>query len=262
MSNKLRLFQFDHCPVRVVIDEAGEPWWVARDVCEVLGLTNSREALSALDEDEKDTVRISDGTPGNPNLATINEPGLYSLVLRSRKPEARRFKRWVTHEVLPSLRKTGSYELQGKQIPQNFQEALRALADEVDSRERLEVENMRLAPKAVAWDATCREGSDMSLQAVGKEFQRLGTGPRKIFAFLASQGVLFRLDGSWVPKQRYIDSDHFRVHRAQVEIGEEIRSYCRTMVTPKGRDLIAKLLGWESGKVVPFPGAEIAKVGR
>ena len=80
-------------------------WWVAKDVCDVLELSNSRTSLAPLDDDEKDTVHIMDGTPGNPNTTVVSEPGLYSLILRSRKPEARAFKRWVTHEVLPTIRR-------------------------------------------------------------------------------------------------------------------------------------------------------------
>ena len=85
------------------------PWFVANDVCTALGLDNVGQAMSSLDEDEKDSIIINDGTPGNPTRAIISEPGLYSLVLRSRKPEAKIFKRWITHEVLPSIRKHGLY---------------------------------------------------------------------------------------------------------------------------------------------------------
>lgn len=105
-------FAFGDNLVRVHRDENGEPWWVAKDVCIILGLDNNRQAVSNLDDDEKITVSISDGNPraGQPHQLTfVNEPGLYSLVFRSRKPEAREFKRWVTHEVLPSIRKTGQY---------------------------------------------------------------------------------------------------------------------------------------------------------
>jgi prophage antirepressor-like protein len=108
-------FKYEGKAVRVLRDEQGEPWWVAVDVCGVLGIANARDALIQLDDDEKTqvvdpaTVGIADGTGINNLLNVINEPGLYSLILRSRKPEAKPFKRWVTHEVLPQIRKTGSY---------------------------------------------------------------------------------------------------------------------------------------------------------
>ncbi len=94
--------------VRVITHEQGAPWFVAADVCDVLGFGNSRQVLERLDDDERGTASIP--TPGGiQSLTTVNEPGLYSLILGSRKPEARAFKRWVTHEVLPAIRSTGSY---------------------------------------------------------------------------------------------------------------------------------------------------------
>lgn len=86
----------------------GEPWFVAKDVCDVLGLKNSRDTMSGLDEDEKG-VAISDTPGGKQSLAIVNESGLYSLIMKSRKPEAKAFKKWVTSEVLPSIRKYGYY---------------------------------------------------------------------------------------------------------------------------------------------------------
>lgn len=110
MSNALQVFNYKAKEVRTTIID-GEVWFVAKDVCDILELSNAREAISVLDEDEKNTVRISDGTSGNPNMNVINEPGLYALILRSNKPEAKQFSRWMRHEVLPSIRKTGSYSM-------------------------------------------------------------------------------------------------------------------------------------------------------
>jgi len=109
-SRALRVFSFKEQDVRVV-EVDGEPWWVAKDVCDVLGLGNPTEALRPLDEDEKSTLRISegDGGHGGPERNIISESGLYTLILRSNKAEARPFRRWVTHEVLPSLRRNGFY---------------------------------------------------------------------------------------------------------------------------------------------------------
>ena len=87
----------------------GEPWFVAADVCRALKINNSHDAIKRLDDDEKNTVALTDGNRGNPNKTIINEPGLYTLVLGSRKPEAKAFKRWITHEVIPSIRKHGAY---------------------------------------------------------------------------------------------------------------------------------------------------------
>lgn len=113
MDNKIQAFDFNERAVRCIMKD-GEPWWVAKDVCDVLGIGNPSEALRGLDDDERSTLRISEGTSptgGNPNMNIISESGLYTLILRSNKPEARSFRRWVTHEVLPTLRKTGHYSI-------------------------------------------------------------------------------------------------------------------------------------------------------
>ena len=106
----LGIFFFEQrTPVRL-LDRDGEVWFVLNDVCQALNLTNPRQAAQRLDDDEKG-VTISDTLGGQQLLSIVNEAGLYSLILTSRKAEARRFKRWVTHEVLPTLRRTGKYEM-------------------------------------------------------------------------------------------------------------------------------------------------------
>ena len=120
MTKELKVFDYEGAQLRT-IEIDGEVWFVAKDVCDILELSNPTEALRALDEDEKNTLRISEGNleylnvslgksgRGNPNMNVINEPGLYALVFRSNKPEAKQFSRWVRHEVLPQIRKTGTY---------------------------------------------------------------------------------------------------------------------------------------------------------
>ncbi len=108
----LQTFDFNESPVRVMLRDA-QPWFVAADVCRVLEIANSRDAAAALDEDEKITVANADGNPraGIPHqLNLISESGLYALVFKSRKSEARKFRKWVTAEVLPAIRQTGRYE--------------------------------------------------------------------------------------------------------------------------------------------------------
>lgn len=108
-----------------VID--GEPWFVGKDVATALGYSNTRDALSKhVDDEDKNTVAFRDGIQGNPNQTVINESGLYSLVLSSKLPTAKKFKRWVTSEVLPTIRKTGSYSV--KQAEQDKTREMRAEA--------------------------------------------------------------------------------------------------------------------------------------
>ena len=128
MANDLQVFNFEQQSVRVILQD-GEPWWVAKDVADVLGIVNSRDAISTLDDDEKNTVGISDGKRGNPNMTIISESGLYTLIMRSNKPEAKRFRKWVTSEVLPSIRKTGSYSVNNKKISE-FEAKRLKLAEE------------------------------------------------------------------------------------------------------------------------------------
>ena len=110
MSNGMQVFNYKDTEVRTV-ERAGEVWFVASDVCRVLELENPTEAIRPLDEDEKNTLRISEGNRGNPNVNIISESGIYALVFRSNKPEAKAFSKWVRSEVLPQIRRTGSYNV-------------------------------------------------------------------------------------------------------------------------------------------------------
>ena len=107
MNQFEKVFNYKGNNVRTLTKDC-EIWFVAKDVCDVLEIKNSRDAVSRLDDDEKNTVVLTDGI-GNPNKTIVNEPGLYTLILGSRKPEAKMFKRWITHEVLPSIRMNGMY---------------------------------------------------------------------------------------------------------------------------------------------------------
>ncbi|MFZ3131363.1 MAG: BRO family protein [Desulfosporosinus sp.] len=106
--NTIQIYRYEDCDVRTV-NKNGEPWFVAADVCRVLELGNPTMALERLDEDEKALISIEGLSRGNDNGNIINEPGLYTLILGSRKPQARAFKRWITHDVIPSIRKHGLY---------------------------------------------------------------------------------------------------------------------------------------------------------
>lgn len=111
--NGLQVFTYEGTPLRT-IEKDGGIWWVLKDVCNVLKIKNSRDVSNRLDDDEKG-VDFIDTPNGKQNMTIINEPGLYSVILRSDKPEAKDFKRWVTHEVLPAIRRTGSYSTQTAQ---------------------------------------------------------------------------------------------------------------------------------------------------
>lgn len=124
-DSNLTLFDFQSNSVRVA-DIKGNPWFVAVDICRILEIENSRQAVSRLDEDEKDVI-TSDTLGGNQELAIISESGMWSLVLTSHKLEAKSFKKWVASEVLPSIRKTGKYEVKPKDFKPDLDLALFAI---------------------------------------------------------------------------------------------------------------------------------------
>lgn len=144
VSNSLQLFQNTNWKIRVVMRD-GDPWFVAKDVCDCLGVANSRDAVSRLDDDEKD-VGKADTLGGSQDMVLISESGLYTLIMRSNKEQAKPFRRWVTGEVLPSIRKTGSYSVNQTQqqsmtcLPQDYESALEALLTEVRKNKALQAE--------------------------------------------------------------------------------------------------------------------------
>jgi prophage antirepressor-like protein len=145
----LDMFKYQDSPVRHVIDENNDPWWVAVDVCKVLELDNVARAVSRLDGDEVTQSKVIDSLGRLQTTTLVNEPGLYSLILRSEKPEAKAFKRWVTHELLPAIRKTGSYSLPGAPnldaISQRVGEALEKIKEG-----KLEIAEAKLEVKEYA----------------------------------------------------------------------------------------------------------------
>ena len=128
-------FNFESQEIRVV-DVDGEPWFVAKDVCDVLDMTNSRVAIQGLDDDEKGVSKVYT-LGGEQEMSVISEAGLYTLAIRSNKPQAKPFRKWVTAEVIPSIRKTGSYSMT---LPQTYKEALIALVAEIEEKEKVQAQ--------------------------------------------------------------------------------------------------------------------------
>lgn len=109
MNNEIQKFDFKGAALRTLTDEAGEPWFVLKDCMSILDLGNPTETVKMFDKDEFSTTEVIDSIGRRQQTYIISEPGLYRLVMKSRKPEAKEFQRWVTHEVLPSIRKHGGY---------------------------------------------------------------------------------------------------------------------------------------------------------
>lgn len=176
MNNELQKFDFKGTSLRTLTDEAGEPWFVAKDVCAILEISNPSDALKRLDDDERSRFNL--GRQGETNI--VNEAGLYVLVLGSRKPEAHEFKRWVTHEVLPQIRKTGGY------IPtseSDSDEDIMARAVLV-AQKTIKQKNQQIAsqqsridelqPKASAWDNFVDIDDALSVRDSAKLLSNLG----------------------------------------------------------------------------------------
>jgi len=195
-TNGLQVFENNRFGKVRVVMRGGEPWFVAKDVCDCLKIGNSREAISRLDEDEKGVV-LNDTPGGTQNHSIISEPGLYSLVLGSRKPEAKEFKRWVTHDVLPAIRQNGGYMLmRPNETEEEFFARAVLLAQQTLARmdaekktlsakvENLEVE---LDESKLWWSikrvaaATGENWREYNWKALKSASFSLGLPPRKIF---------------------------------------------------------------------------------
>ena len=248
--NELIVKQFESSSVRIIMVE-NETWWVAKDVCDILDLTNPSESLKPLDSDEKRTLRISEGGPEN-NI--INEAGLYTLIMRSNKPQTKSFRRWVTHDVLPEIRKTGGYSL-----PKTYTQALEALLVSAKKQEiteieckRLETENEKLNPLAKLYrDLVETEGlyswSEAS-KALHNSFPDIGR--TRLTAMLRENGYL--MAGKTEPYQRYVEQGLFKVKILTYFQDGEQRSKAVTLCTQKGLDKIAMLLsGQETPAAIP-----------
>jgi len=190
MSN-LQQFQFNSKDIRV-IEKEGEPWFVAKDVCDILEIQNVTQALDRLDEDERSMFNI--GRQGETNI--INESGLYSLVLSSRKPEAKAFKKWITSEVIPQIRKTGSY-----QRPKSLEE----LSLEVITGLTARIQEM--TPKAEFFDTVADAKGDRTIMDTAKLLKI--DKPRKLYEMLRNDGVTMSDN---IPYQEYIYQGYFRVN--------------------------------------------------
>ena len=194
----------DFGEIRAVKDESGEPWFVAKDVCDALGIATNhlREEGRGLDDDEVATLPNWEGKGAAPLI--ISEAGLYSLVLKSRKPEAKRFKRWVTHDVLPAIRRHGIYATPDMaeaalKDPDVLIAALTALKDERKRSEALMEDNARMLPKSTAYDAFMdADGTYTITQASRYLSQMCGTKMtvKRLYALLRADSLICKRDNA------------------------------------------------------------------
>jgi anti-repressor protein len=181
-----------------IVTIGGDPWFVAADLAAVLGLANMHSSLALLDDDERSVHTME--TPGGPqSLAIVSEPGMYSLILRSRRPEAKAFKRWITHDVLPAIRRTGAYggvPVQGAPsvldglTPRDFARMILAEADRADAAEH---QAAAFKAAAKAWDALGDAEGDYSLREAALILTRdhcIEVGQNRLMKALAALGMV------------------------------------------------------------------------
>lgn len=254
MDTEIQTFNFNNAPVRTLTDENGEPWFVAKDVCNILGI-DTNHLREALDDDEMNTLRITEGnTRGNPNKTIISEPGLYELVMKSRKPEAKEFQRWATHEVLPSIRKHGIYatETTIDQILADPDFGIRLLTDLKKERDRrIEAENQikELAPKAKALDDFTNVPDALLVREAAKLLSNAGTpiGEKELREWLSQHGWTYRHAGTWWAASEHVKAGHLAMvesrSHGQHKDGSAFAFPPTIRITRKGLALLHKRLG-------------------
>lgn len=241
--NEIQTFENDQFgTVRAIRDKNGEPMFVAKDVLDVLAL--DKTALRKLDGDEKGVDSIH--TPGGEQqMTTVTEPGFYKLVMRSRKPEAKAFQRWVTHEVLPALRRDGGYMVaRADETPEETMARALLLAQGTMERQKrriagLEAENEAMRPKALFADAVAASDGTCLVGELAKMMRQNGVdvGQNRLFAMLREDGYLGNVGQNRnVPTQRAMDLGLFRIKETAVTHSDGHVTLSRTpKVTGKGQ---------------------------
>lgn len=247
-ANPFQLFKYEHQPIRIVLVDS-EPQFVARDVCNAIELTNLSMALSRLDDDEKGVNPI-DTPGGTQQMATITESGLYSLVLRSDKKEAAKFRRWVTHKVLPEIRRTGSFHnlpAQPRQLPSK-KELAQWVVEAEERAELAEAKVAELEPPAAAWTELAEAAGDYSVADAAKVLSRdpnINIGERRLFVEMNAKLWIFRRGGRWRAYQSQVDNGRLveKLGRPYLRDGEKCLGDPTVRITPKGLEALQKILG-------------------
>ncbi len=236
--NEIQIFNNGQFGDIRAISQNGEPWFVAADVCRVLEHTNVTVALDRLDDDEK--AKFNLGLRGG-DTGCVNEPGLYSLVLGSRKPEAKAFKRWITHDVIPTIRKHGMYATpqtleQMLNDPDSMIKVLQTLKEERTARLQAEETNRLNAPKVLFADSVAQADTDILIGELAKLLKQNGveTGQNRLFAKMREDGYIMK--NGTTPTQRAMEMGLFRVvERSITQPNGTTRIAQTTKVTGKGQ---------------------------
>jgi len=229
-------FLFNDQQVRTVVRD-GEPWFVGKDVADILGYKNQRDALAKhVDDEDKNSVAIRDGIQGNPNKVVINESGLYSLIVASKLPTAKVFKRWVTSEVLPTIRKHGAYmdtDIIEKSLtdPDFLIQLATTLKEEKQRRMEAEAKIAADEHKVDFYDAVGSTSATLTVERFAKlvtEKLGINTGRNRMFQWLRKNGFL---QANNMPYQRYINNGWFKTY----EVIKAGHAFTVPSITGKGQ---------------------------
>ena len=258
MINELQVFSYEGSEIRTV-QLGGEPWWVLKDICDVLELSNPSVIADRLDDDEKAKVDPKQylGSRSNEPATVISESGLYNVILLSRKPEAKKFKRWITHEVLPEIRKHGAYVTSAKleemiSDPAAWIKVLTALKDERVAKQRLQLEAAQNEPKVVFADAVSVSSGTILIGELAKILKGNGIeiGQNRLFEKLRQDGYLIKRQGTDynAPTQRAMELGLFKVKETAITHSDgHVTISKTTKVTGKGQQYFINLFLGRSG---------------
>lgn len=241
--DNLQTWNYGSSEIRTV-EKDGEPWWVLADVCKVLEISNSRNVSSRLETDEKG-VTLVDTLGGTQQMTIINESGLYAVILRSDKPQAKPFRKWVTNEVLPSIRKHGAYMTdqtleQALTSPDFLIQLATQLKEEKEQRKQLEVKVEHDRPKVLFAESVSASKTSILVGELAKILKQNGvdTGQTRLFAWMRENGYLIKRRGNDynMPTQRAMEMKLFEVKETSVTHSDGHISVNKTpKVTGKGQ---------------------------
>lgn len=248
--NDIQIFNYSGNEVRT-IQKDGEPWFVLKDVCDVLGLTTPARVAERLDGDEVSQTHLTDSLGRTQPTTIINESGLYNVILRSDKPEAKPFRKWVTAEVLPSIRKHGAYMTENTlenmiASPEFGIKLLTALQEEKEQRVKLEAKVESDAPKVLFADAVNASHTTILVGELAKLLKQNGKdiGQNRLFAYLRDNGYLIKRSGRDynMPTQRSMERGWFTIKERTVQEPNGSISVKKTpLVTGKGQQYFINL---------------------
>ena len=255
MNTEIQTFNFNNNPVRTLTDENGEPWFVAKDICDILNYTNASKAISDHVDPEDKLNNESLSSLGQRGGWLVNESGLYSLVLSSKLPTAKEFKRWVTHEVLPSIRKTGGYipAMEAESDEDILTKAVLIAQKTIDLKnQQLRAKDrqiMALEQKAQALDDFTNVEDKLLIRDAAKVLSNSGTviTEKQLREWMAANGWIYKANCSWHATARHCTAGHLVMVMSQDHVtkadGTKFAYPPTVRITRKGLALLHRHLG-------------------